>query len=96
MYTSDKYIVHTTRREEQEQEEKEDLVGYLAQHCLFQQINELQSDIIIPDYCSLLTQEDEDANSEDIIVNAWLVIDSCDIIPITCIYVYTCNGNNIT
>lgn len=63
-------------------------IGYLAQHRLFDQIPSLLKDIITPDYCALLTSEDEEPQSElpkgdgntsstssapdDIILNAWL------------------------
>ena len=33
--------------------------GYLAQHRLFDQVPELLRDIVTPDYCALLTAEDE-------------------------------------
>jgi hypothetical protein len=61
--------------------------GYLAQHRLFDQVPLLLKDIATPDYCALLTEEDEvveaDAssvgNSENaaegadaVIMNAWL------------------------
>lgn len=61
--------------------------GYLAQHRLFDQVPLLLKDIATPDYCALLTEEDEVAeadvsstgNSENVvegadavIVNAWL------------------------
>lgn len=39
-------------------------VGYLAQHQLFEQIQELQEDITIPTYCCL-------GENEDVSVNAW-------------------------
>ncbi|KAI4481546.1 hypothetical protein M0802_013957 [Mischocyttarus mexicanus] len=44
-------------------------VGYLAQHQLFDQIPELQNDIVIPDYCSFSDKEDVEAELPDI--NAW-------------------------
>lgn len=61
--------------------------GYLAQHRLFDQVPLLLRDIATPDYCALLTEEDEvaeaDASSasncenkeegaDAVIVNAWL------------------------
>jgi hypothetical protein len=63
-------------------------IGYLAQHQLFdQQVLELRKDIIVPDYCALLLEEDEvehsisesaminafdDSNEEtDVHINAW-------------------------
>jgi lysine-specific demethylase 8 len=42
-------------------------VGYLAQHQLFEQIDRLRPDIIPPDYCHVL-DEDEDAFVD---LNAW-------------------------
>ncbi|XP_043485810.1 lysine-specific demethylase 8 [Polistes fuscatus] len=44
-------------------------VGYLAQHQLFDQIPELQNDIVIPDYCSFSDKEDVEVEPPDI--NAW-------------------------
>jgi lysine-specific demethylase 8 len=38
-------------------------VGYLAQHRLFDQIPELRNDVIIPDYCAMLTPEDEESSA---------------------------------
>jgi [protein]-arginine 3-hydroxylase / protease len=45
-------------------------MGYLAQHCLFDHIPVLKSDFLIPDYCCLLSSEDEE--DSDVIVNGWL------------------------
>jgi len=42
--------------------------GYLAQHTLFDQIEELRDDIIIPDYCCIPTSSDEDPQVD---INCW-------------------------
>lgn len=62
--------------------------AYLAQHELFDQIPKLKEDIIVPDFCSLLLDVDEDENEENeeneeeggdrkedpgkVAINAWL------------------------
>ncbi|OWF55130.1 lysine-specific demethylase 8-like isoform X2 [Mizuhopecten yessoensis] len=51
-------------------------VGYLAQHQLFNQIPELQDDIVIPDYCVLggtgsTNPETSDDDVEEVDINAW-------------------------
>lgn len=51
-------------------------MGYLAQHCLFDHIRILRSHFTIPDYCSLLKEDDEiEGNEEidenDVIMNGW-------------------------
>ena len=51
-----------------EGKDKDAPVGYLAQHQLFDQIPELQRDISVPTYCSLMSDELE---GEDVDVNAW-------------------------
>ena len=43
-------------------EERRNNIGYLAQHRLFDQIPVLLKDISTPDYCALLTPDDEDDN----------------------------------
>lgn len=42
---------------------KVDKVGYLAQHQLFNQIPQLENDIVIPSYCAIGDQEDVDMNA---------------------------------
>lgn len=50
-------------------------IGYIAQHCLFDQIPDLRRDISVPDYCSFLQpgdeEEEEGASSKDVLINAW-------------------------
>lgn len=46
-------------------------IAYLAQHQLFQQIPELAKDILIPDYCCLSENNDDEIDADDIDVNAW-------------------------
>eukprot|EP01133_Synstelium_polycarpum_P001102 gene1102-1253_t len=45
--------------------------GYLAQTPLFDQIPELRRDIATPDYCALSLDNNNTANDEVFIVNAW-------------------------
>jgi hypothetical protein len=47
--------------------DRSERVGYLAQHCLFDQIPDFRTDFHIPDYCSILNEE----ISDEVIVNAW-------------------------
>ncbi|KAG8035157.1 hypothetical protein G9C98_001647 [Cotesia typhae] len=47
---------------------KNDTVGYLAQHQLFEQIPELKNDFSIPDYCNFV---DEDKENTEVDINAW-------------------------
>lgn len=48
-------------------------MGYIAQHCLFDQIPELRGDFSVPDYCSLLPPEEDAAEgASEVLVNAWL------------------------
>ena len=44
--------------------------GYMAQHELLNQVQELQADIAIPDYCSLYVDEASDGG--EVAVNVWL------------------------
>lgn len=47
-------------------------MAYLAQHQLFDQIPALRRDVITPDYCALLLpDEEEEAGSESVMMNAW-------------------------
>ncbi|KAG3174172.1 Bardet-Biedl syndrome 7 protein [Phytophthora idaei] len=45
-------------------------LGYLAQHRLFDQIPALGRDIMTPDYCTVLRDEDVE-DEEDITINSW-------------------------
>ncbi|KAH0552061.1 bifunctional peptidase and arginyl-hydroxylase JMJD5 [Cotesia glomerata] len=47
---------------------KNDTIGYLAQHQLFEQIPELKNDFSIPDYCNFV---DEDKENTEVDINAW-------------------------
>ena len=40
-------------------------MGYLAQHQLFDQIPQLKADVIVPDYCALLLDMDEETTSTE-------------------------------
>jgi len=44
---------------------------YLAQHELFNQIPALNRDILTPDYCALVLQEEEESWNGDVIKQAW-------------------------
>jgi len=55
-----------------EKEEK----GYLAQHRLFEQIPELRSDILVPDYCCLSDAKEEEEeemeyDEDNVMIHAW-------------------------
>lgn len=51
---------------------KESKRAYLAQHQLFDQIPPLRRDIMTPDYCALLLDDEEDDTSAGIVAtNAW-------------------------
>jgi hypothetical protein len=50
-------------------------MGYIAQHCLFDQIPELRGDFAVPDFCSMLQPEEEEEEydgASDVLINAWL------------------------
>uniref|UniRef100_A0A0C3UA91 JmjC domain-containing protein n=1 Tax=Guillardia theta (strain CCMP2712) TaxID=905079 RepID=A0A0C3UA91_GUITC len=47
---------------------KGDVIGYLAQHDLFEQIKELRDDFLVPDYTALTGDEEDDT----LVMNAWL------------------------
>ncbi|RYG95059.1 hypothetical protein EON65_56525 [archaeon] len=47
-----------------------DKQGYLAQHALLEQVAELQEDIVTPDFCCLLREED--GQTDEVLRNAWL------------------------
>jgi lysine-specific demethylase 8 len=46
-----------------EEEETELPMGYLAQHQLLEQVPALQRDVVVPDYCALLLEIDEEAST---------------------------------
>ncbi|XP_036139428.1 bifunctional peptidase and arginyl-hydroxylase JMJD5 isoform X2 [Monomorium pharaonis] len=46
-------------------------VGYLAQHQLFEQIPELKEDFEVPEYCCFSDNEENDAESSEVDINAW-------------------------
>ena len=46
--------------------------GYLAQHPLFEQIQPLRNDVIVPDYCALYDDTNAPASVDGVVnVNAW-------------------------
>lgn len=46
--------------------------AYLAQHQLFDQIPALRRDVMTPDYCALLLEDEEgEAGAESVVMNAW-------------------------
>lgn len=46
--------------------------AYLAQHQLFDQIPALRRDIVTPDYCALLLEDEEDdRDAGSVAINAW-------------------------
>jgi hypothetical protein len=61
------------------QEPGDNHIGYLAQHCLFNQITALKNDFFIPDYCSFLAEVDyaEENSSttndkaDDVTIQSW-------------------------
>lgn len=49
-------------------------IAYLAQHCLFDHIPIFKEHYMIPDYCCLLSSEDEEegeVTNDEVIVNGW-------------------------
>lgn len=48
------------KKKKQEKQERSKSIGYLAQYRLFDHIPKLREDIVTPDYCALLTSEDEE------------------------------------
>ncbi|XP_018366263.1 PREDICTED: lysine-specific demethylase 8 isoform X1 [Trachymyrmex cornetzi] len=46
-------------------------VGYLAQHQLFEQIPELKEDFEVPEYCCFSDNEENNAESSEVDINAW-------------------------
>ena len=57
------------RKKDEEGEDRDIRKGYMAQHELFNQIQELNADIVIPDYCSLYAEGEQGGG--DVAVNMW-------------------------
>lgn len=77
--TQDDDTSHQTKRTKPNPETKSSQsppIAYLAQHCLFDHIPIFKSHYMVPDYCCLLSSEDEedigtDTSHDEVIVNGW-------------------------
>ena len=65
-----RYIAYSEKESSSNDQHSSQLIAYLAQHSLFDQITELKKDFDIPDYCSLLLDSDNEED-DDVIVNSW-------------------------